>query len=334
MSDKLKGKVAVVTGSGQGIGRAIAIAMAKEGAKLVTNNRRPGSTPFCILNDSLMKKLSKEQREWFQKMAADSTGDAETTAERIRDAGGEAVPFFGDVSDFEVAGKLIQTATDSYGRIDILVNVAGSFRFSPVQEMTEETWDYVTLSKPKSYFNCIRHASPFMIKQRWGRIINCTSQAWLGGRLRYCNYCAANAGVVGLTRAVAKELYPYGITCNAFAPDAWTRATFEALTYAQAVDEARNPFMSADTVRKFQTTESPDKIAPFIVYLATDEAANISGTVFFVKGSTIGIFSEPDLKETMSKDKGTWTIDELIEQVPQKLLRGYQNPAVITTYTT
>ena len=333
MSDKLKGKVAVVTGSGQGIGRAIAIAMAKEGAKLVTNNRRPGSTPFCMLNDSLMEKLSKEQREQVQKMTADSTGDAETTAKQIRDAGGEAVPFFGDVSDFNVAGKLIQTAVDSFGKIDILVNVAGPFRFSPVQEMTEETWDYVTLSKPKSYFNCIRHASPLMIKQKWGRIINCTSRAWLGGRMKQCNYCAANAGVVGLTRAVAKELYPHGITCNAFAPDAWTRATFEAIGYAQAVDKSMNPFMAEEAASALQNTESPDKIAPFIAYLATDEAANISGTVFFLKGSTIGIYSEPELKATLSKDRGLWTMDELIEQMPQKLLRGYQSPAIITSYT-
>ena len=332
MSDKLKGKIAVVTGSGQGIGRAIAIAMAKEGAKLVTNNRRPGSTPFAILDDSLMEKLGKEQREQVQKMIADSTGDAETTAQTIRDMGGEAAPFFGDVSDFKIAAKLIQTAVDSFGRIDILVNVAGPFRFSPVQEMSEETWDYVTLSKPKSYFNCIRHAAPHMINQKWGRIINCTSRAWLGGRIKQCNYSAANAGVVGLTRAVAKELNPYGITCNAFAPDAWTRATFEAIGYAQAVDKSKNPFMSTKAASALENTESPDKIAPFIAYLATDKAANISGTVFFLKGSTIGIYSEPELIETMSKDKGTWTVDELIEQVPKKLLKGYQSQAVITSY--
>src|SRR4030042_4335584 len=177
MGDRLKDRVAIVTGSGQGIGRAIAIALAKEGAKVVTNNRRPDT----------------------------SGGDAEATARQIADMGGEAISFFGSVSDFEVAGKLVQTAVDKFGRLDILVNNAGADRPHMVWNMTEEEWDTCVDSFLKGTFNCIRFASALMREQKWGRIINTTSTAWLG-TVGHCNYGAAQAGLVGLTRAVAREL--------------------------------------------------------------------------------------------------------------------------------
>lgn len=320
MGDILKGKVAVVTGSGQGIGRAIALGMAGEGAKVVTNNRRPGSTGHAILDDSILDLMSREQREWLHKQDEESSGDAETTAETIRKAGGEAVAFFGDISDFETASKLIETAVDSFGRIDILANVAGTFGFSPIWEMTEELWDRVTLTKPKGYFNCIRHAAPFMMKQKWGRIINCTSRAFLGDVLKHAEYCAANAGVVGLTRAVAKELYQYGITCNAFAPFARTRAAFELAAYDEAVTEPESPWMDRKFAFPLDITPSPDDVAPFINYLASDEAAKINGRVFNVAGSSIGLYSEPEIDKTLVKYGGRWTIDELRQQIPFGLL--------------
>jgi len=320
MGDILKGKVAVVTGSGQGIGRAIALGMAGEGAKVVTNNRRPGSTGHAILDDSILDLMSREQREWLRKQDEESSGDAETTAEAIRKAGGEAVAFFGDISDFELASKLIQTAVDSFGRIDILANVAGTFGFSPIWEMTEELWDRVTLTKPKGYFNCIRHAAPFMMKQKWGRIINCTSRAFLGDVLKHAEYCAANAGVVGLTRAVAKELPQYGITCNAFAPYARTRASFELTAYDKAVNEEDSPWMDRKFAFVLEKAPSPDDVAPFINYLASDEAAKINGKVFNVGGSIINLYSEPEVARTLVKYGGRWTIDELRQQIPFGLL--------------
>jgi 3-oxoacyl-[acyl-carrier protein] reductase len=320
MGNTLQGKVAIVTGSGQGIGRAIAVGLAKEGAKVVTNNRRPGSTGHVHLDDSILNSMTTEQREWLREQVEESTGDAETTAETIREIGGEAVPFFGDISSFEIAGKLVQTAVDNFGELDILVNVAGTFGFSALWEMTEELWDYVTLTKPKGYFNCIRHAAPLMMEQRWGRILNCTSRAFLGDVLKHAEYCAANAGVVGLTRAAAIELYPYGITCNAFAPHARTRAAFELEAYDKAVTEAESPWMDRKYAFPIENTPIADDLAPFVAYLVSDETAEINGMVFLVAGSSIGVYSEPEISRTLIKVGGRWTIDEIRQQVPRGLL--------------
>jgi 3-oxoacyl-[acyl-carrier protein] reductase len=321
MGDFLKGKVAVVTGSGQGIGRAIALGMAEEGAKVVTNNRRRGSTGYVHLNDSILNLMSPKQKEKLRQQSQEATGDAETTAEAIKKKGGEAVPFFGNISDFETARKLIETAVKSFGKIDILANVAGTFGFSPIWEMSEEIWDKVTLTKPKGYFNCIRHAVPYMMKQKWGRIINCTSRAFAGDVLKHAEYCAANAGVVGLTLAVAKELAQYGITCNAFAPFAKTRAAFELSAYDEAVSEAESPWMDRKYSFSLEMTPSPDDIAPFINYLASDEAANINGQVFNVGGPMINLYAEPGISKTLVKYGGRWTIEELKQQVPFGLFR-------------
>ena len=333
MGNVLKGKVAVVAGSGQGIGRAIATGLAGEGAKVVTNNRRPGSTGKAILTDAQMKRLDKKKGEWVGKEMAGNRGGDETTARSIREAGGEAVAFFGDITDFRVAEKLIQAAIDSYGRIDILVNVAGAFGFSPIEKMTEELWDKVTLVKPKGYFNTIRHAAPYMIKQKWGRILNCTSKAFNGDVIKHAEYCAANAGVVGLTKAAAIELHKHGITCNAFSPWARTRAAYELDTYSQVVSKEDSPFVlemrggwAGGDMAKI--TPGPEYIAPFICYLASDAGANISGSVFSLGGNSIGLYSEPQQANNLTKfDSKPWTVEELMQQVPRGLLAGYRNPA-------
>lgn len=328
MGDNLKGKVAVVTGSGQGIGRAIALYMASEGAKVVTNNRKPGSTGFAIMNETLVKNLSAEKQAWLQKEAENATGDAETTAKAIREAGGEAVAFFGDVTNFEVARQLIQKAVDSFGRIDILVNVVGTFAFSPIWEMSEETWDRVCAVKPKAHFNCIRHALPFMMQQKYGRIINCTSGAFKGGGMRQANYSAANAGVVGLTYAVAQEVYRYGITCNAFAPDAFTRASFELSAFEMAAPEGQGPWVFDNFKLPLANSPSPDDLAPFICYLATEEAARISGSVFFVGGKGVSLYSEPEIISSITKYGERWTLDELKQQVPRALMRMHRSSTI------
>ncbi|MBN1632358.1 MAG: SDR family oxidoreductase [Thermoleophilia bacterium] len=325
MSDNLKGKVAVVTGSGQGIGRSIAIGMAREGASVVTNNRKPGSTGFAIMSDDLVKNLGKEDLESLMKEAEQAAGDAETTAQTIRDFGGQAVAFFGDVSDFETSRALIQTAVDTFGRIDILVNVVGTFAFSPIWEMSEETWDKVCSVKPKAYFNCIRHALPFMMRQKSGRIINCTSGAFKWGGMRQANYSAASAGVMGLTYAVAQEVATYGITCNAFAPGARTRAGFELDAYEKALPEGQGLWSHESLKLPISDSPSPDDVAPFICYLSTDDAADITGSVFFVIGSAVMLYGEMDFISNIVKPDGRWTVDELKEKVRKDLMGGFRS---------
>ncbi|MBN1321457.1 MAG: SDR family NAD(P)-dependent oxidoreductase [Thermoleophilia bacterium] len=325
MTDNLKGKVAVVTGSGQGIGRSIAIGMAREGASVVTNNRRPGSTGFAIMSDDLVKNLGKADLESLMKEAKQAAGDAETTAETIRDFGGKAEAFFGDVSDFETARALVRTAVDTFGRIDILVNVVGTFAFSPIWEMSEETWDKVCSVKPRAYFNCIRHALPFMMEQKSGRIINCTSGAFKWGGMRQANYSAASAGVMGLTYAVAQEVATHGITCNAFAPGARTRAGFELDAYEKALPEGQGLWSQEVLKLPISDSPSPDDIAPFICYLSTDDAADITGSVFFVIGSAVMLYGEMDFISDIAKPDGRWTVDELRERVPKDLMKGFRS---------
>jgi 3-oxoacyl-[acyl-carrier protein] reductase len=329
MGNALKDKVAVVTGSGQGIGRGIAIGLAQEGAKVVTNNRKPGSTGNAMVKESQFKSLDPEKQEWFRKGMQEVNGDAGTTAQAIRDMGGEAIPFYGDIADFDVAAQMIQTTIDSFGRIDILVNVAGTFGFSPVWEITEATWDHVTRTKPKGYFNAIRHAVPYMIKQKSGRIINCTSRAFLGDVLKHAEYCTANAGVVGLTWAVAKELYKYGITCNAFSPYAKTRADYELKAIDMVSSAEESPWMD----RKFSAppdreAPGPEYIAPFVAYLASDAAAHISGSVFSLAGNSIGLYSIPVIERSLVKlENIPWTMEELAAQAPSALFADYKSPA-------
>jgi 3-oxoacyl-[acyl-carrier protein] reductase len=326
MGDLLKGKVAVVAGSGQGIGRGIALGLGKEGAKVVTNNRQPGSTGFAILKDEELTKLTPEKREWAYKLGKEYSGDAESTAQAIRAAGGEATAFFGDITRYDVAARLIQKAIETYGKIDILINVAGTFRFCPIEEMTEEIWDYVAGMKPKAYFNTIRHAVPHMIKQKWGRILNCTSRAWAGDALKHAHYAAANAGVVGLTRGVAAELWPHNVMCNAFSPWARTRASFELEAYSAARGSNRK-------ARPLEATPVPEDLGPIMAYLSSDLAAGISGTVFNLGGNNIGIHQDPEIRTSVTKPGGPWTIEELQRYLPSSILSGYQSrvPGIIKT---
>jgi 3-oxoacyl-[acyl-carrier protein] reductase len=330
MGDMLKDKVAVVTGSGQGIGRAIALGLAAEGAKVVTNNRARNSKTRALLADEQLAILPEDKRRWYQKAADEMSGDAGTTAQLIKERGGEATPFYGDIAIFDVAEQLIQSAVDTYGGIDILVNVAGAFGFGTIDTMSEELWDKVTRVKPKGYFNTIRHAAPYMMKKKWGRIVNCTSKAWLGDVIKHAEYCAANAGVVGLTKAVAIELYSYGITCNAFSPFAKTRASYELDAYDMAVEEKDSPFL-----RKMpfpgpmvDITPEPEFVAPFVCYLATDAAKDISGSVFTISGNTVSMYSEPVHSHNLTKfDSQPWTLEELMQQVPRGLFMGYHSIA-------
>ena len=299
MGGRLKDRIAVVSGSGQGIGRAIAIAMAREGAQVVTNNRRPG-TPG---------------------------GDAETTAREIRNLGGQAVPFFGDISKFETAHDFIQTAVQNFGHIDILVNnAAGADTHSMVWELTETEWDETISVHLKGSFNCIRHAAKIMKEQRWGRILNATSSTRLG-TVESSHYASAMSGVVGLTYCVAKEMGGFGVTCNAYAPSARSRRTAgeDAKARYRRVYEAG--IYTKEEYERRLNQPSPDTVAPLIVYLCTDDAADINGQVFTIARGSISIYQVPAKGKTIHKDEGLWTIEELIDMVPNILPQGYKNLA-------
>lgn len=330
MGDSLKGKVAIVTGSGQGIGRGVAIGLAGEGAKIVTNNRRPGSTGTAFLTEEDFKALGPERAEWYRKGIESVTSDAEQTARQIQELGGEAVPCYADISKMDEAGNLVKTALDSFGRIDIIANIASGFGICPAENMTEEIWDRVTLTKPKGYFNVIRHALPHMIKQKWGRIINTTSRAFNGDVIKHIEYCTANAGVVGLSKALAIELWPHGITCNAISPFALSRASYELQALTELEKKGGTPIWMYGSLGDglVEFTPGPEYVAPMVCYLASDEAGKISGSVFNVGANGVGLYSDPEICKSVTKPaREPWTVEELRQQLPQSVFTGYQTIA-------
>jgi 3-oxoacyl-[acyl-carrier protein] reductase len=325
MGNLLNGKVAIVTGSGQGIGRAVAVALAAEGAKVITNNRSPVKQNVANqLDEERLSRLSPEQLNWYHEEIEKYTGDAETTAAAIKAAGGEATAYFCDISNYDEAKKLVEKAVETYGSVDIVINVAGSFGFAPVEKISEELWDSVTGVKPKGYFNVITHAVPYMKKKGWGRIINCSSPAWTGGSIRQCEYCAANAGVVGMTWGLATELYDDGITCNVFAPAAKTRASVDMELFDKVVDEDMHSTKTGEPAVKYDETAPPEPFAPFLAYLSSDEAKDVTGSVFMTMGGFIGKWGNPRI-ETVMMDQSGWTMEKIIETAPNTLLKDYKN---------
>ncbi len=325
MSERLKGKVAVITGSGTGIGKVLALAMAKEGAKVVTNNRKPGTTALPSYSKDFTQTLTTKEKEQTARVVQ----DAESTAKEIKAMGGQAVAFFGDVGDFEVARNLIKTTLDNFGKVDIMVNNAGTYQMSPIWEMSLEVWHRVVDSHLQGTWNCTRHVAGLMKEQKWGRIINATSGAWLG-QMNGVNYSSAKGGVVSLTYAAARDLWPYGITVNSYAPGTMTRALRSVINWTKKMAEATGRTISKEQMAQTENMiniPGPETIVPFIVYLATEEAAQISGTVFSLSGNLIGRYSEPEVVATLDKKEGLWTVDELAKKVPGALLKGYKTKA-------
>jgi 3-oxoacyl-[acyl-carrier protein] reductase len=315
-------KVVIVTGSGQGVGRAIACAFAAEGAKVVTNNRKPGSTGRVVLTDAVYNSLAPSEQKSYEDTYNQIKGDAESTAKTIIDAGGEAFAVYGDIGNEEDAKRLVDETVKKYGTIDILINVAGAFGGGPITEMNQAEWDRVNNVKPRGYFNVIRYAVPYMVEKKWGRIINCTSKAFMGDIVKMAQYCASNAGSVGLTQAVACEFFHEGITVNAFAPFARTRASYEG-DYAAAnggsIPGQEDFFKAADT-------PDAEALAPFILYLCTDDAKDVTGTVFTLAGNQILMHQFPIIAKSLVKPgPDYWTVEEIAQLAPGTLFRGYNN---------
>ena len=295
----LTGRVAVVTGSGTGIGRAIAIALARAGASVVTNNRA----------------------------ARGAAGDAEATAREIIAAGGQAVYFYGDISDFDAARGLMQTALDRFGRLDILVNnAAGEDVRRKPWEMSREEWDSTIHTHLSGAFYCVRHACGAMKERRWGRIVNTTSRAWID-TMESANYGAAMGGVVSLTRALAKDLGGYGITCNAYAPAARTRRTEKAFARIKRGFEAG--VITRRTFDSYADRPDPEECTPLVLCLCSEEAAGINGQIFDIRSGEISILCEPHEDRLIRKGDGPWSSRDLVELVPKVLHGPYRNPAPV-----
>ena len=281
MSQRLTGKIAVVTGSGQNIGRAIAVELARQGAKVVTNSRTPGN----------------------------AAGTATDAAQEIKALGGEATAVFADVSTTEGAKRVMAACLEAYGGIDILVNNAGWGQVQGMPEVTDESWDTDMTINLRSQFVCTRAALPAMMAKKRGRIINLGSRVALNGTFGMAGYAAAKAGVIGFTMVLAREMAPHGITANCVLPTA-TTPKVEAHRRARAV--------LTGVYQAPSSKHMPEHIAPLVAYLATEEAAKVTGQLFHITGGDITHFSFGEVKRMLTKD-GKWSVDELVAAIPAHL---------------
>jgi NAD(P)-dependent dehydrogenase (short-subunit alcohol dehydrogenase family) len=299
MPDTLRDKVAIITGSGRGIGRGMALLFAAEGAKVVVVD--PGVNVDGTGTDA---------------------GPADQVVAEIKAAGGEAAPCYESVASMDGGEKIVQTALDAFGRLDIIVNNAGILRDRMIFNMSEEEWDAVIAVHLKGCFACTKPASILFRQQRYGRIINITSVSGLVGIAGQANYGAAKSGIAGFTRVVARDLGRYGVTCNAISPGAATRMTG---TIPQAAGE-RSAQAGVSRPPPAGGQRDPEMIAPMAAFLASDDAWNINGYMFGVAGGSVSVLHHPTAFRTLWKP-AMWTVDELIEQVPTQLLGGQPNPA-------
>lgn len=288
----LGGKVALVTGAGRGIGRAVARLLAREGAAVVVNDLGTG------LDGS----------------GADES-IALTIAREIEAEGGRAVPDSGSVADYDAAGAMVARAVETFGRLDIVVNIAGILRDRMIFNMTEQEWDLVSAVHLNGSFNTVRHASPLMRAQGGGRIINFSSvSAW--GSPGQPNYGAAKYGLLGFTAVLANSLHRYGITANAILPFATTRmidSTPGGRRIAQETGRLPSELAAG-------TEGDPDNVAPMVAYLATDAAATINGQFFGVRGHAVSLYSHWELAAVLRTER-RWTPAELAAVAPETFER-------------
>jgi len=296
---RLLGRVAVVTGGGRGIGAEVARAFAAEGAAVVVND----------LGVSMQGAPGGAEE-------AGEASPARAVAAQIEAAGGRALANEADVTSFAQCGELIGAAIENYGRLDILVNVAGILRDGMIFKLGEEQWDAVIAVHLKGAFNTTRHASAWWRENRGGqyRLINFVSGSGLYGSPTQPNYAAAKMGIVGLTFSCANALSAYGVTANCIAPVAYTRMTASLEGKSTVMDySAGNPRISVRNV------------VPPVVYLAMEQSAWINGQVIESGNGAIGLFSNPQITRQVVKD-GVWEIGEAIAEMETSFRAALQQP--------
>ena len=286
-------KIAVITGGGRGIGREISLLMAEEGAKVVVND---------IGGDTSGRGLDP--------------GVADTVVQEIKDGGGEAVANYDSVATAEGGKNMIQTAVNTFGKLDIVVHVAGILRDRMIFNMTEEEWDDVIRVHLKGTFNVCQPATVLFRQQQGGRIV-CFSSVSAAGNTGQANYAAAKAGILGFVRTVAKEMSKYNVTVNAIWPGADTRMT---ATVPERARELRT--QAGITVQARRADRHPRHVAPVVVYLASDEASDITGQCVAVSGDRLQIISHPEPVRT-AFFAGGWTVEKLQELFKPTLGEGW-----------
>jgi NAD(P)-dependent dehydrogenase (short-subunit alcohol dehydrogenase family) len=298
MGSLLQDKVAIVTGAGRGIGRGVAKLMAQEGAKVVVVD--PG--------------VNVDGSGFDQSVAGQVVSE-------IREAGGSAVACSESVTTMSGGERIVQTAVDSFGKLDIVVTVAGILRDRMIFNMAEEEWDDVIAVHLKGTFTVVKHACILFRQQRSGRIITFSSTSGLYGNSGQANYGAAKDGIAGFTRVVARDMGRYGVTANAISPSAATRMTVSVPDEARTLRAARGITGASSTLRG-----EPEDIAPFAVWLASDQASHVNGHIFHVTEGLITLLNEPQPVKTIQKD-GKWTVEELVRVFPVTLGFELFNPA-------
>ncbi len=274
MSDNMvAGKVVVVTGAGRGIGREIALMMAKEGAKVVVND--------------IGASLEGE--------GTDQT-PAEEVVQLIRKGGGEAVASYDSVAEFEAAERIVQKAVDTFGRVDCVVNNAGILRDVIFHKMTFDDWDSVIKVILYGAFNVSRAAATHFRKQNGGSFVHMISNSGLAGNVGQANYGAAKAGMVMLSKHIALDMQRFNVRSNCIAPSAWTRMTGSI--------PSNTPDMAARVAQRQMVT--PDKNAPLAVFLASDAAKDVNGQIFYTRMNELFLMSQSRPLRGLHRSEG-WT---------------------------
>ena len=298
----LQDKVAIVTGAGRGVGRGIARLMAQEGAKVVVVD------PGVNVDGSGFDQSIAEQ----------------VTAE-IHQEGGAAAACTESVATMTGGERIVQTAIDNFGKLDIVVTCAGILRDRMIFNMSEQEWDDVIAVHLKGTFTVVKNACILFRQQRSGRIITFSSQTGLVGNSGQANYGAAKSGIAGFTKVVARDMGRYSVTANSIAPRATTRMIGAIPDSAREI-RARGGVASLDEGGVPQQMD-PDDVAPFVCYLASDYAANVNAQTFLVHGGDVSLMSQPRPEKTIFDPEGHWSLEELAPLARNYLTAGVANPA-------